>query len=208
LLLTAAWLIVGAATQAQQATVWGFDHDKAGTPPAGFTFAAMRQPGPGAWLVRRAGAQSFLAHDPDTASQGYAFAVLDNSPHGDIVISVRLRLAGGSRAGGLIWHYVDNRHYYASVLDVSRGEIALYRVASGNRSRIEFEDDLELDAEAWHTMKVSHTGRSTRVSLGGIRVFEDTRRDKEGTGAGRVGLIAAGDADVWYDDLRIDVPRN
>jgi hypothetical protein len=208
LFLTAAWLIVGAATRAQQATVFGFDQEKAGTPPAGFTFAAMRQPAPGAWLVRRAGTNGYLAHDPDTTSQGYALAVLDHSPPGDGVVSVRLRLAGGRRAGGIVWHYMDSQHYYASVLDLSRGEISLYRVASGNRSRIEFEDDLELDPEAWHTMKVSHTGRSTRVSLGGIRVFEDSRRDKEGTGTGRIGLIAAGDADVWYDDLRIDLPRN
>lgn len=204
----AAWLVVGITTQAQNATVLGFDQEKAGTPPAGFTFAAMRQPAPGAWLVRRAGANGYLAHDPDTGSQGYALAVLDHSPQGEVTVSVRLRLAGGRRAGGIVWHYVDSQHYYASVLDLSRGEISLYRVASGNRSRMEFEDDLELDPDAWHTMKVSHTGRSTRVSLGGIRVFEDARRDKDGTGVGRVGLIAAGDADVWYDDLRIDVPRN
>ena len=208
LFLTAAWLTVGIATAARQAVVFGFDQEKPGSPPAGFTFAAMRQPAPGAWLVRRAGTNGYLAHDPDTASQGYALAILDSSPPGDIVVSVRLRLAGGRRAGGIIWHYVDSQHYYASVLDLSRGVVELYRVASGNRSRIEFEDDLELDPEAWHTMKVSHTGRSTRVSLGGIRVFEDSRRDKEGTGAGRVGLVAAGDADVWYDDLRIDQPRN
>lgn len=206
--LAAAWLVVGVATHAQNTTTFGFDQEKAGTPPLGFTFAAMRQPAPGAWLVRREGTNGYLAHDPDTASQGYALAVLDNSPAGSVTLSVRLRLAGGRRAGGIVWHYTDNQHYYASVLDLSRGEISVYRVASGNRTRMEFEDDLELDPDAWHTMKVAHTGHSTRVSLGGIRVFEDTRRDKEGTSGGRVGLIAAGDADVWYDDLRIDLPRN
>jgi hypothetical protein len=207
-LLSAACLVVGVAAQTPQATVVNFDQDKPATPPAGFTFAAMRQPAPGAWLVRRSGTNGFLVHDPDASSQGYALAVLDSSPTGDISVSVRLRMAGGRRAGGIIWHYLDNQHYYASVLDLSRGEISLYRVASGNRVRVEFEDDLELDPEAWHTMKVSHTSRSTRVSLGGIRVFEDSRRDKDGTGGGRVGLVAAGDADVWYDDLRLDVPRN
>ena len=53
--LAAAWLIVGVTTVTQTAIVFGFDQDKAGTPPAGFTFAAMRQPAPGAWLVRRMG---------------------------------------------------------------------------------------------------------------------------------------------------------
>ena len=206
--LAAAWLVVGVTTPTQNATVFGFDQDKAGAPPAGFTFAAMRQPAPGAWLIRRTGTNGYLAHDPDAGSQGFALAVLDSSPQGDVTVSVRLRLAGGRRAGGIVWHYVDNRHYFASILDLSRGEVSLYRVAAGSRARMEFRDDLELDPEAWHTMKVSHTGRSTRVSLGGIRVFEDSRRDKEGIGVGRIGLIAAGDADVWYDDLRIDQPRN
>jgi hypothetical protein len=46
------------------------------------------------------------------------------------------------------------------------------------------------------------------VSLGGIRVFEDSHRGQDRPGAGRVGLIAAGDAEVWFDDLRVDSPRN
>jgi hypothetical protein len=206
--LVAAWLLAGVAWPAQTATHVSFDHDKPGAPPAGFSFAAMRQPAPGAWLVRRTGTNGYLVHDPDVASQGYALAVVDALPPAEVNVSVRLRLAGGQRAGGIVWHYVDSQHYYASVLDLSRREISVYRVSSGNRSRMEFEDDLELDPEAWHTMKVSHTGHSTRVSLGGIRVFEDSRREKDGAGGGRVGLMAAGDADVWFDDLHIEPSRN
>ena len=43
-------------------------------------------------------------------------------------------LAGGRRAGGIVWHYVDNQHYYASVLDLSRGEIS--GVPSGRRAAV------------------------------------------------------------------------
>ena len=68
--LAAAWMVVGVATQAPNATVFGFDQEKAGTPPAGFTFAAMRQPAPGAWLVRRDGTNGYLAHDPDIGLSG------------------------------------------------------------------------------------------------------------------------------------------
>ncbi len=183
----AAWLVVGVTTQAQNATVLGFDQEKAGTPPAGFTFAAMRQPAPGAWLVRRDGANGYLAHDPDTASQGYALAVLDHSPQGEVTVSVRLRLAGGRRAGGIVWHYVDNQHYYASVLDLSRGEISLYRVASGNRSRMEFEDDLELDPDAWHTMKVvAHRPFHARLARRHPRVRRlASRQGRDRCGPGR-----------------------
>lgn len=204
----AAWLAVGAAIQTPHVAVFGFDQDKAGAPPAGFTFAAMRQPAPGSWIVRRLGSNGYVAHAPDAASQGYALAVVDDVLPGDVTLAVRLRLAGGRRAGGVVWHYLDNQNYYACVLDLSRRELSMYRMAGGSRSRMEFEDDLELDADAWHSMKVWHNGRATRVSLGGIRVFEHSRRDRDGADAGRVGLIAAGDADVWFDDFSIDRPRN
>jgi hypothetical protein len=204
--LTAAWLVVGAATQTPDAMTLTFDQDKVGAPPPGFAFAAMRQPGPGSWLVERPGSNGHLVHVADRLAQGYALAVYDGPSWRDVNLSVRLRLAGGRRAGGLVWHYVDNQNYYATVLDVTRGELAMYRVAGGNRIRMEFEDDLELDAEAWHTMKIAHTGKSTRVSLGGIRVFEDDHRGQDRPATGRVGLIAAGDADVWFDDIRIDPP--
>jgi hypothetical protein len=204
--VAAAWLIVGATTRAQEATTLTFDQEKPGTPPARFMFAAMRQPGAGSWIVRRQGTRGHLAHDADPAATGYALAVFSGSSLRDLALSVRLRLSGGRRTGGLIWHYQDEQNYYASVLDLQRGELTMYRVASGNRVQLEFEDDLELDLEAWHTMKVVHTGNSTRVSLGGIRVFEDEHRGQDRARGGRVGLVAAGDAEVWYDDLRIDLP--
>ena len=206
--LAAAWLLVGLAVDGQEAAVFGFDHDKAGSPPPGFLFAAMRQPAPGSWIVRRNGSTAYLAHETDQGAQGYALAIYDGPSWRDVSVSVRVRLSGGRRAGGLVWHYVDSQHYYAAILDLTQREVALYRVGGGNRVLMESEDDLELDPDAWHTMKVAHTGKSTRVSLGGIRVFEDSHRGQDRPGTGRVGLIAAGDAHVWFDDLRVELPRN
>jgi hypothetical protein len=205
---TAMWLIIGAAAREQDAVTVAFDQDKAGSPPAGFAFAAMRQPSPGSWMVRRLGASGHLEHEATDGATGYALAIHSATSLRDVALSVRLRLVSGRRTGGLVWHYVDDQHYYASVLDLSRGELAMYRVVGGNRTRLEFEDDLELDLDAWHTMKVVHTGNSTRVSLGGIRVFEDDHHGPERSPGGRVGFIATGDAGVWYDDLRIEHPRN
>ena len=202
-------IAVGAlASAGQPDTVVDFDHDKVGAPPAGFVFAAMRQPTPGTWLVRKTGPATYLEHETDGSAQGYALAVYDGPTWRDLTVSVRLRLSGGRRAGGLVWHFVDSQHYYAAVLDLAQGELSLYRMAGGNRIRMEFEDDLELDPDAWHTMKVTHTAKSTRVSLGGIRVFEDAHRGQDRPDAGKVGVIAAGDALAGFDDLRVDVPRN
>jgi hypothetical protein len=204
--LAAAWLAVGALTAAQAGAHITFDQDKPGAAPGGFSFAATRQPATGLWLVRRQGSQGFLVHDADRSATGYALAISAVPSPRDVSVSVRLRLAGGARSGGLVWHYQDEHNYFASVLDLSRGELSMYRMAGGNRVRMEFEDDLELDADAWHTMKVVHSGDSTRVSLGGIRVFEDEHHGLDRAATGRIGLIATGDAEVWYDDLHVDAP--
>jgi hypothetical protein len=119
---------------------------------------------------------------------------------------MRLRFVDGARAGGLVWRYVDDNHYYTLILDMAKGEIAVYRVSNGHRVLLEVEDDLELDSDAWHTLKVVHTDESVRAMLGGVRVFEDRdRTNRWSGGATRVGLIATGNSGVEFDDLRIAV---
>jgi hypothetical protein len=116
-----------------------------------------------------------------------------------------MRLAGGSLVGGLVWRYQDEHNHYQMLLDLVRRELAMYRVVAGNRIKVEREDDLELDPAAWHTLKIVHDQSQVRVSLGGIRVFEDQDRTFR---TGRAGVIAGGIADVWFDDLRIEPERD
>jgi hypothetical protein len=201
-LTAAACALAGAAAAAAQpAPPRTFDAEPAGTKPAGFAFAAMRRPSPGVWLVRRAGTNGYLAHESDPSAQGFGLAVAPDDPVRDAAVTIRLRLAGGSRAAGLVWRYQDADHHYQVLLDLSRRELAMYRVVGGNRIRVEDEEDLDLDADAWHTLKVAHDGQRIRVSLGGIRVFDDEDRTFR---SGRVGLVAAAGAEVWFDDFRVE----
>jgi hypothetical protein len=182
-----------------------FDAEPVGTPPSGLTFAAMRQDAPGAWFVRRTGSNGYLVHETQKAHRdGFGIALTAHEPARDLSITVRLRLPGGTRAAGVVWRYQDVNNHYQVILDLVRRELAMYRVVSGNRIRIEDEEGLDLDGEAWHTLRVVHDDARIRVSLGGIRVFEDEDRTYR---VGRLGLLAAGDADVWFDDLRVDVDR-
>ena len=202
--LILALLTGGAAATASQRPVQTFDTDPSGQPPPGFTFAAMRQAAPGAFVVRRAGANGHVVHTADPAATGFSIAIAPGDPLGDLMVSVRLRLSGGGRAGGVVWRYVDARNYYAAVLDLSRSELSLFRVVNGNMIEIEEENDLELDVNAWHVLKVVHEDEEVRVSLGGIRVFtDDERRHSRLLPEGRAGLFAAGGSEVWFDDLRI-----
>lgn len=197
--------LVGSTTANQPAVERTFDADAAGAAPAGFSFSALRQPDPGAWRVRRQGGQGHLVHLSAADRKGYALAVVDTSSPANFVLSVRARMAGGARGGGLTWHYQDEQNFHAVLLDLTAGELSMYRFTRGNRVRLGFEDDLDLDPDAWHTLKVATDGTSVRVSLGGVHVFSDNdRRSGAEGGPGRAGLIATGDSEVWYDDLRIE----
>jgi hypothetical protein len=208
LILGASWLAAGAVLGAQALLTRTFDDEKGSSLPAGFTLAAMRQPDPGQWGLRRQGAGASLAHVATAGAPGFAIAVADASAIQDLSATVRLRLAGGARSGGVVWRYRDAQNFYAAILNLARGTLAGYRVTDGNMIRIEgmFEDDLELDPNAWHTLKVVHEGAQMSVSLGGIRVFEENdRRDR--IRSGLVGLIASGDSDVSFDDFRVEPRR-
>lgn len=204
-LLAASWLIACVSLTAQAATYsFSFDEDRAGAPPEGFTFAAVRQPTSESWLINRQGPRSYVVHQASQA-RGYALAVTSVVPPEIFALSGRVKLAGGARAGGLLWHYRDEANYSAVVLDLARRELSLFRFSGGNRVRLELEADLDLDPDAWHTLRVVREGSSVFVSLGGIRVFNDyDRRIGQRPGQGRVGFIATGDSEVWGDDLHIE----
>jgi hypothetical protein len=118
------------------------------------------------------------------------------------MVSVRLRFPRASGSAGLAWGYHDASNYYAAALNLQSQEVRIYRVVAGNRTRLEDEDDLELDAAAWNTVKVRHDGTRMRVWINGVPVV--SARDRNPARAGAVGLWTAGDAAVWFDDLQVD----
>jgi hypothetical protein len=194
---------------AQDAWQTTFDLDRADLPPTGFSLAAMRQPGPGRWFVQRTGTTGHLVHAADPAAMGLSLAVADVPSTNDVGVSARVRLPGGGRKGGLVWRYQNDQNFYALLLDLTRQEVALYRMTDGNRVRLDFEDGLELDPNGWHALKVVHVDEEVRVSLGGIRVFDERdRRDPTRPAVGgRAGLVASGHSDVWFDDVHVEVRR-
>jgi hypothetical protein len=192
----------------QASATWPFDADTPGALPSGFTLTALRQDAPGTWLVQRDGTNGYLVHASDAAPGGYSIAIAPDQARSDVIVSARLRLTGGARAGGVVWRHQDANNFYAAVLDLAQGTLFMYLIRNGNRITVESEDDLELDPAAWHTLRVVHERASVYVSLGGIRVFEEREGRLERTfGPGRTGLLATGDSEVWFDDLRVEPGR-
>jgi hypothetical protein len=185
-----------------------FDDDRAGVAPPGFTTAVGRDAPPGRWIVEREGTNQVLSYRPPvgaaTPADGFAVAILDGPPQDDVEIAVRLKVTGGAGSAGLVWKYRDELNHYSVQLDLSRQVLEVYRVVSGNRVRVEREDDLELDPAAWYALRIVHEGDRVRAYLGGIPVFVE--RDRAMRGGGAVGVWVSGAAVAAFDDFRV-TPR-
>jgi hypothetical protein len=190
-----------AAGTADQSLVRTFDEDHAGAAPSGFTFAEARGAASHLWTIERTSGHGVLVHRRSDQGQGFALAVLESVAYRSVEASVRTRLVGGTRTGGLVWHYRDEANYYLALLDLGAQDLALYRVERGHRIRLENQDDLELDPDAWHTLKVRHLGDRIQVYADGIKVLDDHARSRRHDG--RVGLWSADDSVSWFDDLRV-----
>ena len=203
LLLAVSLFLQVTAAAAQSVVLRTFENDKVGAPPAGFLVAAGRDAAADLWTVRREENGHVLVHQGKPSPPGgFAVAIVSGAQYENVEITVRMRASGGGRSAGLVWKYQDPLNHYAVQLDLARQELALYRVSSGNRIRLERVDDLELDPEAWHSLKVLQEDGEIRVYLGGIRVFSE--RDRQSRGPAGVGLWSSGDTTVMFDDLRVE----
>ncbi|ODS52317.1 MAG: hypothetical protein ABS36_17105 [Acidobacteria bacterium SCN 69-37] len=209
LVLVAGLLCTSALAASQHAWTITFEDDRADQPPTGFTLAAMRQSDAGRWLVQRADNHSYLVHRADPSAHGFALAISNRSASDDVALSARVRFAGASRVGGVVWRYRDAQNYYCLLLDLDRGVLSVYRITAGNRIQLDTRDELELDPEAWHALKIVHVGSDIRVMLGGVRVFDeqDRRSDRRGPDDGRVGVVASGTSEIWFDDISVEAKR-
>lgn len=184
-----------------------FEEDAVGAPPPGFVFAIARQQAPARWLVRSDPANRYVIHLADaSATGGFSLAVLEAPHPAQMRASVRLKLIDGEQLGGIVWRYQDPENFYLAALDLRLQELALYRVSRGNRIRLDDEDELELDAAAWHSLRVVQDDDDIRVSLGGIGVIR--ARDRTFSEGGRAGIWSGGGATAWFDDFRTEPELN
>lgn len=201
--LLALALFFQAAAAAQNVVLRTFEDDKVGAPPAGFHMAAGREAPPAQWAVRREGKANVLVHEGKPApADSFAVAILSGAQYTDVSVSVKMKASGVGRSAGVVWKYQDPMNHYSVHLDLVRQELSMYRVVSGNRIRVEREDDLELDADAWHSLRLLQENGQIRVYLGGIRVLNE--RDRLPQAPAGVGIWVAGDSTVMFDDFRVE----
>ena len=182
-----------------QRAAWTFEDLPAGRPPAGFLFASSPKDQSGLWSVVRDGTNSVLGQLRQGQS-GVQLAVVEGPSFADLVLSVRVRLLEGARSAGVVWHYRDADNYYLARLDLREQDVRIYRVVAGQRTRLEEEDGLELQAGSWNVLKVEHRGTRMRLLINGVPVAD--ARDRTGHEGGAVGLWTS-DSVAWFDDLSV-----
>ena len=193
-------VLAGTGTPAQR-VAWTFEDTAAGRSPQGFVFTDAQPGTPPAWQVVRDGGNAVLAHVPD-ARGGVALAIAPGAPLASGSVSARLRFPDGPSVAGVTWRHRDPQNYYSVALDLRAQSVRIYRVVAGNRTRLEDEDDLELDPAAWHTVKVEDTGGRMRVWIDGVPVVDG--RDRSAPEPGTVGVWTNGDATAWFDELQVE----
>jgi hypothetical protein len=175
-------LVLATGSALQQGTAWSFEDLPAGRPPPGFVFASTPNEQAAQWVVVRDGSNSVLAH-VQQGRPGPQLAVIEGTSFANVTVSARLRFAEGAGSAGLAWRYRDADNYYLVALDLRAQDVRIYRVVGGNRTRLEDEDDLELDAGSWHALKVEHQGMRMRVWINGVPVANARDRTPQEPGA-------------------------
>jgi hypothetical protein len=198
---------------ARHEAVRTFDGDRVDAPPAGFTFSGTAPTGADRWVVKRERDSNVLAHigNPEhgraiagNRGRGIALAILDGPGLANVSFAASFKVASGKGRGGFVWRYQDPQNYDMVGLDLEEDdqEIALYRIVRGSQIRVGREADLQIQQNDWHVLKVVHTNETIRVYLGGIKVLEV--HDKNFRGPGAVGLWAAGDGTLYFDNVSVE----
>jgi hypothetical protein len=183
-----------------QADVVGFDTDRPGTVPAGWT-AGVTGRGSHRWTVEvdpsapsapNVLRQSGVGDFPWCVKTGVALA--------DGFVEVKFKALSGSedQAGGVVWRWKDGDHYYVARANALENNVSLYYTERGRRNTIKYVD-APVPSNAWHVLRVEFKGTRIRVLLDGTAYIEQDDRHIAGPGA--VGVWTKADSVTAFDDF-------
>lgn len=199
-IITLLSIVTGAvAGSAADGVFWNFDHDPAGALPKQFYSAT------GSWKVRpdatAPSKPNILAQLAKNSRATFNIALVAGSHYTNPEISVKLRSIAGNdaRGGGIVWRVKDQRNYYVFRYDPLDGSLALFRVV--NNARVELGHVTIMNIAGWHTLRVATTGDRIECYFDGTKYID--RRDSAFPDAGKIGLWTNGDAQTYFDDMKV-----
>ena len=121
----------------------------------------------------------------------------------DGILEVKIRANSGKedQGGGLIWRVKDANNYYIARYNPLERNFRLYYVKGGSRRTLA-DARVDIKADNWFTIKVSHQGDVITCWVNGQEYLH--ARDKTFMDAGGVGLWTKSDAASSFDDLEVE----
>lgn len=198
----------GGGGAAAPSTAWNFDKEDLGSTPAGFQFARTGEGEEGKWEVRRdpeapSAPMVLVQASEDDSDNRFPLALAPASAFRDGLVRVRFRPIRGTKdqAGGLAVRFQDRDNYLLVRANALEGNVRLYRVVKGVREQLA-TTDMQVAADAWHTLEVTLTGDKFKATLDGKPAGEAT--DTKFSGSGGVGLWTKSDSVTAFDDLVVE----
>src|SRR5258706_6955863 len=181
----------------------GFDTDKAGDQPSGFTFGRTGGGALGKWVVKAetgapSGANVVAQLDADTTDYRFPVAIADTPSLADVRLSVKCKQVSGKidQGCGLMFRATDADNYYVTRANALEDNVRLYHVVKGKR--VQFAGwDGKVKSGVWHDLRVDAKGDHFEVYFDGQKIMD--ANDKTFTTAGKVGLWTKADSVIYFD---------
>lgn len=184
---------------------WGFNADRAGAAPPGWSFRETH-PGTsiGRWQIApdetspsRPNVLNLTTHNKD---QTFNLALVEKTSFKDGDLEVRIRANSGreDQGGGLVWRCKDENNYYVCRMNPLESNFRVYKIVGGKRHQLD-SADLDLSAGKWYRMRATMERDRIVCYLNGKKRLE--ARDESIQAAGMIGLWTKADASSSFDDL-------
>ncbi len=119
----------------------------------------------------------------------------------DVTVRMRFPGEGGVGQGGIVIGLKDERHFYATIVDLAANKLEVVRVL-GDEVTVLGETAITPKPVDWHSLRMN---RDTIISKDVIEVFFDGRLllsvQDQTLGLGQVGLVVRGKSPLHFDSL-------
>lgn len=195
----------------------GFDDERPGSIPPGWTVAMTHDGGPPKWEVLRdatapSGSQVLAQTSTDPTNARYPLAIYERAKPVNGSVSVRFKPISGERdqAAGIVWRYRNPDNYYIVRANALEDNVVLYKVEAGKRVSLApvgtapgtYGVKHPVPKQTWSTLRVDFSGERFEVFLNGARIMEV--RDPTFTAAGLTGLWTKADSVTHFDDYLVE----
>ena len=195
----------------QQGDRWDFEDGMVGQLPKGWSSAKTGDGLGSVWKVvediSAPKGKKALAQTSESPGPMFNLCVANEPSFKNVVLSVSIKSVRGKtdQGGGLVWRYIDANNYYVARLNPLEGNYRLFKVVNGKRTQLATKDDLKIPVGEWHTLSATINGDQIECSLDGKQCLE--AKDTTFPMAGKVGLWTKADAQSYFDDFAVGVPK-